>query len=138
MAQRLSSCAPVEGVVPGKRVVLHVHSGPWQDWYAFKVVDCDAMACYLQHEKDGYTENVPWAFLNGDKYTMELLEDSCNTDVLGSVDPAKDTSHMSTTAECISKDAATAAETKSKEEPSSTPPKAGLLRYGRLRVHTEL
>merc|ERR1712194_724233 len=29
--------------------------------------------CYLRHEEDGFTENVPWASLAGDKYAMGLL-----------------------------------------------------------------
>jgi len=66
---------PVEGVQPGRRVVLHVNAGPWQGWYSCEVVSTDPMGCYLKHESDGFTENVPWAFLNGGKYTMELLHD---------------------------------------------------------------
>lgn len=66
---------PVEGVTPGRRVVLHVHSGPWQGWYSCRVADTDPMGCYLRHESDGFTENVPWGFLNAGKYSMELLPD---------------------------------------------------------------
>lgn len=71
------STTPVEGVVAGRHVVLHVHSGPWQGWYECEVVDTDPQGCYLKHVSDGYTENVPWAFLNGGKYSMELLAEEC-------------------------------------------------------------
>lgn len=68
-------CVPVEGVTPGRRVVLHVDSGPWRGWYACRVVDTYSMGCYVQHESDGFTEHVPWNCLNAGKYRMELLPD---------------------------------------------------------------
>jgi hypothetical protein len=74
-----ATCVPVDGVVPGRRVVLHVHSGPWQGWYTCEVVEVDPMGCYLLHESDGYKENVPWGFLNAGKYSMEILPEEVLT-----------------------------------------------------------
>jgi len=116
-----ASCAPVEGVVPGRRVVLHVSSGPWQGWYPCEVVDSDPRGCYLRHDSDGYTENVPWAFLNSGKYTMELLEDSQNVEVV-----------VTTAATQIAPVVSTPPEGPTDQHVSH------ILRYGRLRVHSEL
>lgn len=63
-------------VIVGSRVVLHVLSGPWQGWYVCSVEDTDEHGCYLRHEQDDYTENVPWSYLAGEKYRMELLQSS--------------------------------------------------------------
>mmetsp|Transcript_71764 Transcript_71764/g.126686 ORF Transcript_71764/g.126686 Transcript_71764/m.126686 type:complete len:731 (-) Transcript_71764:249-2441(-) len=60
----------------GRRVVLHVRSGPWQGWYMCCVVDADDMGCYLKHDEDGFTENVPWAYLGGQKFAMQLLPEN--------------------------------------------------------------
>jgi len=119
MAQ--ASCTPVDGVVPGKRVVLHVSSGPWQGWYPCEVVDSDPRGCYLRHDSDGYTENVPWAFLNSGKYTMELLEDGKDAEKLVPSAPTPSATVVST--------------------PPQVPADqdvSQILRYGRLRVHSEL
>lgn len=71
--EALAEAVPVEGVRPGRRVVLRVHSGPWEGWYTCQVVSTDPVGCYLEHESDGWTENLPWGFLAGGKYTMDLL-----------------------------------------------------------------
>jgi len=110
-----ATCIPVEGVVPGRRVVLHVNSGPWQGWYPCEVVDSDPRGCYLRHDSDGYTENVPWAFLNSGKYTMELLESSQDVELAVPV-PVESTPPEGPTGQHVSH----------------------ILRHGRLRVHTEL
>jgi len=57
----------------GRRVVLHVRSGPWQGWYICHVRGIDDLGCYLEHEEDHFTENIPWSYLGGGKYSMELL-----------------------------------------------------------------
>jgi hypothetical protein len=119
MAQ--ATCTPVEGVVPGKRVVLHVNSGPWQGWYPCEVIDSDPRGCYLRHDSDGYTENVPWAFLNSGKYTMELLEDSRDVNVVGPTAPTPPAPVASTPPEVLA------------DQDVSQ-----ILRYGRLRVHSDL
>merc|ERR1711972_708482 len=110
---------PVEGVHPGRRVVLHVHTGPWQGWYTCRVLSSDPMGCYLEHEGDGFTENVPWAFLNGGKYSMELLSD----------DALKESPEPERTRDTPSCPASMG------EEGRSTA--ADILRVGRLRVHSD-
>lgn len=60
-------------VLPGRRVVLHVLSGPWQGWHVCRVLEVDELGCYLRHEEDDFTENVPWSYISGDKFRMELL-----------------------------------------------------------------
>jgi len=114
-----AGAVPVEGIVPGLRVVLKVHSGPWQGWYTCRVMDTDPMGCYLKHECDDFTENVPWAFLNAGKYSMELL--------------AEESPGEEKTVQL--QDQGWAA--KLQEEPRRKPV-AGILRRGRLRVHADL
>jgi len=65
-----------DAVQAGCRVVLHVRSGPWQGWYVCRVLDTDDLGCYLEHEEDNFTENVPWTYLGGPKFAMELLLDT--------------------------------------------------------------
>ena len=60
-------------VQPGRRVVLHVSDVPWQGWHVCDVLEADENGCYLRHEDDGFTENVPWSYLAGSKFAMELL-----------------------------------------------------------------
>lgn len=67
-----------EEVQPGRKVVLSVCSGPWSGWYVCKVLDTDGLGCYLEHEEDGFKENVPWTYLGGPKFSMDLLPDEWN------------------------------------------------------------
>lgn len=60
-------------VRPGRRVVMHVLSGPWQGWHICEVLEVDDLGCYLRHEEDDFKENVPWSYLSGAKFRMELL-----------------------------------------------------------------
>jgi hypothetical protein len=120
-----ASCIPVDGIVPGKHVVLHVHSGPWQGWYACEVVDTDPQGCYVRHESDGYTENIPWAFLNSGKYSMELLHDSLEIgeENITMKDVAPPGPAVSSVAEA---------------KPELKSSESDFLHFGRLRVHSEL
>lgn len=127
----------MEGVVPGRRVVLHVNSGPWQGWYTCEVVSTDPMGCYVRHESDGFTENVPWAYLNGGKYTMELLPEGAKRreEHLSAGAPPSSAAPLSSSATPVPGDAVEAA---------AAPVRGGdsrcedCLRSGRLRVHSDL
>lgn len=67
-----------EDVLPGRKVVLSVNSGPWSGWYVCKVLDTDDLGCYLEHEQDGFKESVPWTYLGGPKFSMDLLPEDGN------------------------------------------------------------
>jgi len=119
-----AGATPVDGVHPGSRVVLHVNGGPWQGWYTCEVVSTDPMGCYLKHESDGFTENVPWAFLSGGKYTMELLPDRA--------------AEESTAQASASVSGELATTSRGDLCGSDGDDASGLLRLGRLRVHSDL
>lgn len=69
----LPACEAHNLVQPGQRVALYVHIGSWQGWHPCQVVDVDALGCYLRHEEDNYTETIPWLYLSGGQYRLELL-----------------------------------------------------------------
>jgi hypothetical protein len=83
-------------VRPGQRVTLYVVSGLWQGRHICEVLDTDALGCYLRHE-DGFTETIPWMFLET-RYRMELLDDpSVQCDVVSQCrgsDPHPSTSQL--------------------------------------------
>mmetsp|Transcript_105051 Transcript_105051/g.338742 ORF Transcript_105051/g.338742 Transcript_105051/m.338742 type:complete len:742 (-) Transcript_105051:131-2356(-) len=60
----------------GHKVVLHVLTGAWAGWFVCQVVDVDPLGCYLRHEEDGFTEHLPWSYLSGARYRMELLQEA--------------------------------------------------------------
>eukprot|EP00418_Pyrodinium_bahamense_P095179 CAMPEP_0179039526 /NCGR_PEP_ID=MMETSP0796-20121207/15186_1 /TAXON_ID=73915 /ORGANISM="Pyrodinium bahamense, Strain pbaha01" /LENGTH=767 /DNA_ID=CAMNT_0020735861 /DNA_START=26 /DNA_END=2329 /DNA_ORIENTATION=- len=60
-------------VQQGSRVVLQVLSGAWQGRHICEVLDVDAGGCYLRHEEDNFKEHLPWGFLNGTRYRMQVL-----------------------------------------------------------------
>jgi len=63
----------VSAVCVGCRVALHVLSGAYDGWHVCMVLDVDGTGCYLHHEEDGFTEYLPWSYLKGARYKMELL-----------------------------------------------------------------
>eukprot|EP00419_Tripos_fusus_P004773 CAMPEP_0172681552 /NCGR_PEP_ID=MMETSP1074-20121228/17527_1 /TAXON_ID=2916 /ORGANISM="Ceratium fusus, Strain PA161109" /LENGTH=760 /DNA_ID=CAMNT_0013500075 /DNA_START=6 /DNA_END=2288 /DNA_ORIENTATION=- len=63
----------ISAVCVGCRVALHVLSGAYDGWHVCMVADVDDTGCYLHHEEDGFTEYLPWSYLKGARYKMELL-----------------------------------------------------------------
>lgn len=67
-----SSCADLDKLWPGRKVVLQVLSGSWQGQHVCEVQGVDELGLSVLHERDGFQETIPWGLLHRN-YHVEPL-----------------------------------------------------------------